>query len=118
MNLATRLMKAKALIPEQLSQALHRQKKSRGFLANHILALGLMEQSELAKFVAPAPMVPETFADVGLPEKLLTRLFLKHAFFSYTFTLREMSETGGYQPQRSSQSLSNSLGCGNPLHPV
>ena len=93
MNLATRLMKAKALIPEQLSQALHRQKKSRGFLANHILALGLMEQSELAKFVAPAPMVPETFADVGLPEKLLTRLFLKHAFFSYTFTLREMSET-------------------------
>jgi hypothetical protein len=92
MNLATRLLKAKALNQEQLSQALHRQKKSRGFLANHILDLGLMEQSQLAKFVDPFPPVPETFADIGVPERLLSQLFLKHAFFSYTFTLRDMSE--------------------------
>lgn len=92
MNLATRLLKAKALNQEQLNQALHRQKKSRGFLANHLLDLGLMEQSELAKFVASFPPVPETFDEIGVPKRLLTQLFLKHAFFSHTFTLRDISE--------------------------
>lgn len=92
MNLATRLLKAKALPPEQLSQALHRQKKSRGFLGNHILDLGIMDPAGLAKFMSPYPLVPQTFEEIGLPENLLANLFLKHAFFHYSFSLREMSE--------------------------
>jgi predicted ATPase with chaperone activity len=91
-NLATRLLKAKALPPEQLSQALHRQKKSRGFLGNHILDLGIMDPAGLAKFMSLYPVVPQTFEEIGLPENLLANLFLKHAFFHYSFSLREMSE--------------------------
>jgi hypothetical protein len=54
-NLAQRLLKAGALPPEQLSQALHRQKKFRGFLAHHLIALDLMEPEALAQFVSPYP---------------------------------------------------------------
>jgi len=92
MNLANRLLKNKALNQEKLSQALDRQKESRGFLVNHLGELGVKEQNELAEFVAPSPPVPETFADIGLPEKLLAQLFLKHAFYSHAFTLRDMSD--------------------------
>jgi predicted ATPase with chaperone activity len=91
-NLATRLLKAKALPPELLSQALHRQKQSRGFLGNHLLDLGIMDAEGLAKFMPPFPQVPRTFEEVGLPENLLANLFLKHAFFHYSFNLREMSD--------------------------
>ena len=92
MNLAKRLLKAGALSPEQLGQALHSQKKFRGFLGDHLIALGLMEPEALAQFTPPYPPVPETFEDMGLPENFLAQLLLKHAFFTYSFTAREMSE--------------------------
>jgi hypothetical protein len=92
LNLATRLLKARALSPELLSQALYRQKKSRGFLGNHLLDLGIMDPEGLAKFTSPYPPVPQNFEEIGLPENLLANLFLKLAFFCHSFTLREMSE--------------------------
>jgi len=91
-NLARRLLKAGALSREQLGQALHRQKKFRGFLANHLIALGLMDPEALAPFVPPYPPIPQTFEEIGLPEKFLAQLLLKHAFFHYVFTAREMSD--------------------------
>ena len=78
--------------PTQLAPALHRQKKLRGFLGNHLLDLGLMNPEELALFVTPYPPLPETFEEIGLPENLLADLFLKHAFFRYNFSTREMAE--------------------------
>ena len=92
MNLTTRLLKAKVFSPTQLAPALHRQKKLRGFLGNHLLDLGLMNPEELALFVTPYPPLPETFEEIGLPENLLADLFLKHAFFRYNFSTREMAE--------------------------
>lgn len=92
MNLATRLLRAKALPPEQLGQALHRQKQSRGFLGNHLMDLGFLDSKELAKFTSPYPPTPQTFEEMGLPENLLAHLFLKHAYFRYHFSIREMSE--------------------------
>jgi hypothetical protein len=91
-NLANRLLKAQALSREQLGLALHRQKRYRGFLADHLLDLGFMEPGQLARFVSPAPPVPQTFEDMGLPEQLLAQLFLKHACFRYAFTARDMAE--------------------------
>lgn len=95
MNLAKRLLQADALSPQQLSQALHRQKKLRGFLGDHLIALGLLQSAEVAEFVPPFPLVPQTFEEIGLPENFLAQLLLKHAFFHYTFTCREMSEALG-----------------------
>jgi hypothetical protein len=92
-NLANRLLKAEVLSPEQLGQSLHRQKKLRGFLADHIIALGLMKPEGLADFVPPFPTAPETFEDIGLPKNFLAQLLLKHAFFCYAFTARGMSES-------------------------
>src|SRR4030042_2052393 len=43
MNLAERLLKAQMLTPEELAPALYRQKKTRGFLAKHLLDLKLIE---------------------------------------------------------------------------
>jgi hypothetical protein len=92
LNLTNRLLKAKVLSPTQLAPALHRQKKLRGFLGNHLLDLGLMDSEELAQFTPPYPPVPETFEEIGLPENLLADLFLKHGFFRYNFSIREMSD--------------------------
>ncbi len=91
MNLANRLLKAQALSAEQMGPALHRQKQSRGFLANHLVDLGIMAPGELAKFISPQPPAPQTFEEMGLPENLLAQLFLKHAFVNYSFTVSEMS---------------------------
>ncbi|MCL4500309.1 MAG: ATPase [Deltaproteobacteria bacterium] len=92
MNLAKRLLQAEAVSQEQLSQALHRQKKFRGFLADHLIALGILKAAEVAEFIPPYPLVPQTFDEIGLPENFLAQLLLKHAFFRYTFTAREMAE--------------------------
>jgi energy-coupling factor transporter ATP-binding protein EcfA2 len=91
-NLANRLLKAEALSRDELGLALHQQKKYRGFLADHLLSLGLMTPENLAQFTLPQPPVPQTFEDIGLPENLLAQLLLKHAFFRYVFTAWDMSE--------------------------
>jgi hypothetical protein len=91
-NLNNRLLKAKVFSPTEIDLALHRQKKLRGFLGNHLLDLGLMDLEELSRFVTPYPPVPLTFEEIGLPENLLADLLLKHAFFRYNFSTREMSE--------------------------
>jgi hypothetical protein len=91
MNLAHRLVKAGVLEPEQLAPALFRQKKSRGFLAKHLLDLNLLEPEVLADFVLACPPIPETFEDLGLPKNLLTHLLLKHASFHESFSAQEMA---------------------------
>jgi hypothetical protein len=91
-NLAKRLLQAGALSPEQLGQALHSQKKFRGFLGDHLIALGLMAPEALAQFTPPYPAVPQSFQDIGLPENFLAQLLLKHAYFIYSFTARDMAE--------------------------
>jgi hypothetical protein len=91
-NLAKHLLKAEVLSQEQLGQALHRQKKFRGFLADHLISLDLMDPEELAKFVPPDPPVPQSFEEIGLPENFLAHLLLIHDFFRYAFTAQEMSE--------------------------
>ena len=92
MNLARRLLNANLLSSEQLVPALNRQKKHRGYLADHLVALGIMEPGKLADFMPSYPPVPESFEDIGLPENYLAQLLLKHAFFCYTFTAWDMSK--------------------------
>jgi hypothetical protein len=91
MNLANRLLKSGVLTPAQLGQALYRQKKFRGFLGKHLADLNLVAPGELAQYLPPYPPVPETFQEMGLPENLLAELFLKHAFYRYSFSVSEMS---------------------------
>jgi hypothetical protein len=91
MNLAQRLVKGNVLEPEQLAPALFRQKKARGFLAKHLLDLGLVEPGVLAEFVHDFPPVPETFEDLGLPKNLLTHLVLKHCLFRDSVSAQEMA---------------------------
>ncbi|MFZ0052097.1 MAG: hypothetical protein WAK96_09990 [Desulfobaccales bacterium] len=90
MNLANRLIKAKALTAAQLAPALRRQKQYRGFLARHLTELGIITSGELAPFIQSCPLPPESFEDLGLPEQILAQLLLKHARYSHHFTLREM----------------------------
>jgi hypothetical protein len=91
MNLAQRLVKAAVLEPEQLAPALFRQKKSRGFLAKHLLDLHLVEPEVLAQFIHPYPPIPGTFEDLGLPKGLLNQLILKHSFFQDSVSAQEMA---------------------------
>jgi hypothetical protein len=92
MNLAERLLKAQVLTPEQLGRALDRQKLSRGFLAKHLLDLNLIDPEVLAKFITPYPPVPQTFAEMGIPESMLAQLMLKHCFFRDAASSRDMAE--------------------------
>ena len=91
MNLAQRLVKAGVLEPEQIAPALFRQKKSRGYLAQHLLDLNLVEPEILAPFVHAYPPMPETFEDLGLPKGLLIQLLLKHSFFRDSISCQEMA---------------------------
>jgi hypothetical protein len=91
MNLAQRLVKSGVLEPEQLAPALFKQKKSRGFLADHLLNLNLVEPEVLAEFVHEYPPIPETFEDLGLPKNLLAQLLLKHAFFREFISPQQMA---------------------------
>jgi hypothetical protein len=91
-NLANRLLQAEVLSPEQMGQALHRQKKLRGFLGDHLMALGLLNPEMLAEYVPAFPTAPQTFEEIGLPKNFLALLLLKHAFFRYAFSARDMSE--------------------------
>src|SRR5665647_1460230 len=84
MNLAQRIVKAGVLETEQLAPALFRQKKSRGYLAKHLLDLNLVEPEVLAQFVHAYPPVPETFEDLGVPKGLLIQLLLKQSCLLYT----------------------------------
>ncbi len=93
MNLAKRLLEEHLLTPEQLDKALHRQKKYGGFLADHVVALGLLDPKTLAAVVPSYPKAPQTFEEVGLPKGFLVNLLIKHAFFRYSFSSREMSES-------------------------
>ncbi len=93
MNLANRLLQARALSMEQLNPALHRQKQARGFLADHLMALGIMEAGALTPYIKPYPPDPKTFEEMGLPQQLLAQLFLKHAYFQYSFSVSEMSDS-------------------------
>ena len=91
MNLAQRIVRAGVLEPEQLAPALFRQKKSRGYLAQHLLDLKLVEPEVLAEFVYAYPPMPETFGDLGLPKDLLIQLVLKHSFFRDAISSPEMA---------------------------
>ncbi|MGP8051767.1 MAG: ATPase [Desulfobaccales bacterium] len=93
MNLAGRLLEAKALTAAQLAPALRRQKQYRGFLAKHLTELGIMKPGELAPFLQSCPLPAQSFEDLGLPEQMLAPLFLKHALYSYHFTLRDIAES-------------------------
>ncbi len=92
MNLANRLIEAKALTAAQLAPALSRQKQYRGFLAGHLTALGIMTPGELAPFIQSCPLPPQSYEELGLPEQMLAQLLLKHAFYSYHITTRKMAE--------------------------
>lgn len=91
MNLAERLIKAGVLTREQLAPALYRQKKSRCFLAKHLLDLNLVAPEVLEKFIYEYPPIPETLEEAGLTQNLLIQLLLKHAFYRDTFSIREMT---------------------------
>jgi hypothetical protein len=91
-NLAKRLLKDEILTQEQLGLALHRQKKYGGFLADHLITLGLMDPGAVSVVRPSYPPAPQTFEEIGLPENYLAQLLLKHAFFRYAFSAREMSE--------------------------
>jgi len=93
LNLAKRLLKDEILTQKQLGRALHRQKRFRGFLAEHLIALDLMDPEAVSVVVPSYPPAPKTFEEIGLPENFLAQLLLKHAFFRYAFSAREMSET-------------------------
>ena len=91
MNLATRLLKAQVLTPEELAPALYRQKKYRGFLAKHLQDLRLVDPEVLAEFVSLCPQEPQSLEETGLPMGLLAQLTLKHLFFQDSMSTREMS---------------------------
>src|SRR4030042_6127246 len=91
LNLAQRMVKAGVLEPKQLAPALFRQKKSRGYLAQHLLDLNLVEPEILAPFVPAYPPIPETFEDLGLPKSLLIQLLLNHSFFRDSISCQEMA---------------------------
>ncbi len=91
MNLAQRIVKAGVLEPEQLAPALFRQKKSRGYLAQHLLDLNLVEPEVLAQFVHAYPPVPETFEDLGVPKGVLIQLLLKQCLFRDSISSQEMA---------------------------
>ena len=92
MDLASHLLKSKALTPEQLKQLESYREKYGGFLAENILELNLITPEELAKLLPTYPPVPRTFQELGVPRWLLAQLLLKHAYFLDSFSSVEAAQ--------------------------
>jgi hypothetical protein len=56
------------------------------------LSLNLLAPEVLETFLTPSPPIPASFPELGLPEHLLFELFLKHAYYATSITVREMTE--------------------------
>ena len=75
MNLANRLLESRALTPEQLDLALQRQRQQRGFLADHLMDLGIITPEELRDLSPPRSSgASNPCGDRVLPENLLARV--------------------------------------------
>lgn len=92
MDLADRLLKNKALTPQQLEQAVRHQQKCGGFLAESLLELNILTPEALTRLLPAYPPLPRTFEELGVPRWLLAQLLLKHAFFMESFSSLDMAQ--------------------------
>ena len=91
-NLAKRLLKAGALSPEKLGQALIARRSLEGFWAT---ISSPWASSSRKRWPSSSPLIRRRRkpSKIWVCRKIfLAQLLLKHAFFTYSFTARDMSE--------------------------
>ncbi len=80
---------------EQLREATHRQRLHGGRLGDNLVALGYINEDQLAAFFVRTPPAPEEVQDTGLDLDFIADLALKHAYGMGEFRLSDLSKRMG-----------------------
>jgi predicted ATPase with chaperone activity len=87
------LVREGLIAASQLPQAVTHQKRNGGSLADNIVTLGFVKESELNHVLHPVPRTPLKVADTGLSEAFLTDLLLKAAYHEAgTFSIHQITK--------------------------
>ncbi|MFW5993438.1 MAG: ATPase [Desulfohalobiaceae bacterium] len=85
--LGAHLLQEKLVTEEQLEAALQRQRMSGGRLGYNLVALGFIQEEDLADFFKRVPPVPVSLAETGLELSFIVDLINKHIAFLGEFTI-------------------------------
>ncbi|MDX9785191.1 MAG: AAA family ATPase [Desulfobacterales bacterium] len=78
---------------DDLRRALDRQHAYGGRLGHHLVALGLVTESEISNFFQFFPNPPTLVADTKLEPAFISDLLLKHALYFKSFTIAKLVDT-------------------------
>lgn len=90
--LGTHLVEKQMVSEEQLEKALKRQQVSGGRLGYNLVALGFLQEEDLAEFFKRIPPVPETVEETGLDLSFIVDLINKHIVFMGDFTIPQVAD--------------------------
>ncbi len=75
------LVQQNLVTPDQLNEALERQRQEGGRVVENLVKLNYLQEGEFDNFVEEAPPPPKSVEESGLGEEFLTDLTLKHLYF-------------------------------------
>ena len=90
--LGKRMIDEGLVTPEQVEQALDRQKSKGGRLGESLVALGFIKEDKLATFFKHIPREPKNLEETGLDPGFISDLAMKHIYFMGSFTLKDLAE--------------------------
>ncbi|MSP67269.1 MAG: hypothetical protein EXQ96_04045 [Alphaproteobacteria bacterium] len=92
MSLEQRLIQANLVSPEQIREAVDRQRREGGSLAENLVATGAVDAETVAKLGDIAPQPVHAIADTGLSAPFLMTLVLKHMHAHGAETATQLAE--------------------------
>jgi energy-coupling factor transporter ATP-binding protein EcfA2 len=90
-TLGQSLLKKKYITEAQLNKALDRQRIQGGRLGHNLIALGFINEEQLASIFKRVPLAPKDLAETGLELDFIVDLTLKHALSLSEFRLPVMA---------------------------
>jgi predicted ATPase with chaperone activity len=94
-RLGQKMLDEKVVTPQQIREALGRQRLHGGRLGQNLMALGYIDEDQLDGFFKRTPMAPETVEETGLNLQFITDLALKHILTMGEFRLSDLADRMG-----------------------
>lgn len=94
-RVSQQMLSKQVVTKEQLKAATKRQRLHGGRLGQNLVALGYIDEGQLATFFKRTPPAPETVEDTGLDLEFIADLALKHIVSMGEFRLSDLSDRIG-----------------------
>jgi predicted ATPase with chaperone activity len=86
------LVESNLVTPQQIEEALQRQRQKGGRLVENLVSLKHLREGEFESFVEEAPPAPHTLEETGLEEEFINDLTLKHMYFAGVVAGHEVAQ--------------------------